>query len=263
MYFTFQTCRIVLYLNYSPAHALFSTAALIPDFMYRCVLVGLLLTFYCNRRATAAPPSHFFLVGLCCLTRVEGSLFRRVRKQRVHEVWWLVSGAFSDFFLFYTDLDIFFLGRGGEWGGGGDDGCVTRTPQWHLRTGELACLYRVVTCTHFIFVPATPKRTHTTIFQKREWTLSAEEAPRRAWCPLCPPPLLHSPYLPPLFARQPPCSARMRGHPPLLGWRKGVVWPERSGVTRRAGYSLCFCFLCIFSPFQCDFPGSGWVEMTF
>lgn len=53
----------------------------------------------------------------------------------------------------------------------------------------------------------------------------------------------------------------MRGHLPLLGWRKGGVSPERSCDTRRVGHFLCFCFICIFPPpFQCDFSGSGWVE---
>lgn len=263
MYFIFQTCRIVLHLDYFSsgffcvtflfclAQALFFTAALIPDFMYRCVLVGLLLTFYFYRnirRAPAAPPCPslpqqlFFLVGLCCLTRVEGLCSIGLESKECMRCGGLFPAP-SQIFIFYAELGGLFFG---EW-----RIYRTRSSLTFLDRRSHACLYRVITCTpfFFFFVPLTsPEHTHThkTIFQKREWTLKAEEAPRRARCPLSPPPLLHSPYLPPLFARQPPCSALMRGHPPLLGWRKGGVSPERSRDTRHVGCLLFFCFLCIF-----------------
>lgn len=88
--------------------------------MYRCVLVGLLLTFYFyrdSRRATAAPPcpALAFFSSWIVLFDTSGrvSVPSGYRKQRVHEVWWLVSGAFSDFFfLFYAELDLFL---GGDW----------------------------------------------------------------------------------------------------------------------------------------------------
>lgn len=93
----------------------FFTAALIPDFMYRCVLVGLLLTFYfdCNNgRAPAAPalsfpaPATYSFPSWTVLLfdTSGGSLFHRVRTQRVHEVWWLVSGALSIFFILLSTL---------------------------------------------------------------------------------------------------------------------------------------------------------------
>lgn len=47
------------------------------------------------------------------------------------------------------------------------------------------------------------------------------EALHLSSCPLSLPSLLHSPYLLPLFMRQPSCSALMRGHLKLLGWREG------------------------------------------
>lgn len=165
-------CYIWITFLFCPAHALFFTAALIPDFMYRCVLVGLLFNFLLFTATTVeqllprlALPSpffffFFFIVGLCCLTRVEESLFHRVRKQRVHEVWWLVSGAFSDFFAFLRWAGCFF----GGWGG--VDGGERRMHQTHP-----SLTFHVVACTHFILCPLLPQmhtHSHTTIFQKRE-----------------------------------------------------------------------------------------------
>lgn len=85
------------------------------------------------------------------------------------------------------------------------------------------------------------------------------------WCPLSHPSLLHSPYLLPLFMWQPYCSALMRGHLKLLGWRGGggtghcdkfAFWhlPEQL-LNQTRKLILSFCFLL-----QCDFPDSGWVE---
>lgn len=190
-------------------------------------------------------PAIFFLVGLCCLTRVEGLCSIGLESKECMRCGGLFPAP-SQIFIFYAELGGLFLGS---------DGFIERAPHWHFWTGDLTRVctgWLHVHLSFFFFFlsplppPTTHTHTHKTIFLKREWTLKAEEAPRLARCPLSPPPLLHSPYLPPLFARQPPCSALMRGHPPLLGWRKGGVSPERSRDTRHVGCLLFFCFLCIF-----------------
>lgn len=185
---------------------------------------------------------HFLKFFSCTVLfdTTEGSLFHQleVRNDSVHEVWWLVAGVGKHLVpsLFYAEL-------------GGSLGVrfIGHAPLWYLGQGRLAVteISRVFvqgdTCTPLFFIPFTEERMN---FEA--------EAPHRPRCPLSPPSLLHSPYLLPLFARQPSCSALMRGHPKLLGWRKGgrglthfSKCHQRGHRTRHVGWSS-FCFLCIF-----------------
>lgn len=69
----------------------------------------------------------------------------------------------------------------------------------------------------FIFIQSAQERMN---FEVEALTLSLS--------PLSLPSFLHSPYLLPLFMRQPFCSAPMRGHLKLLGWREGDKGAEIS-----------------------------------
>lgn len=80
------------------------------------------------------------------------------------------------------------------------------------RLKSLACLYRVINV-HLYF--------HIFIQSAQERMNFEVEALHLSLSPLSPPSLLHSPYLLPLFMRQPSCSALMRGHLKLQGWKEG------------------------------------------
>lgn len=238
--------------------------------MYRCVLVGLLLLLprVCHGETEESKPDKllwgtsifylfFFFSWTVLFDTTEGSLFHQleVRNDRVHEVWWLVAGVGKHLVpsLFYAELGgslgVRFIGHAPLWYLGHSRHVVTEISRVFVQ-GD--------TCTPLFFIP----------FKEEKMNFEAE-GPHGPRCPLSPPSLLHSPYLLPLFARQPSCSALMRGHPKLLGWRKGgpglthfSKCHQRGHCTRDVGWSS-FCFLCIFFFFQCDFPGSGWVEFTF
>lgn len=96
--------------------------------------------------------------------------------------------------------------------------------------------------------------------QKRERTLKLKRSTGLV-SPPSPPSLLHSPYLPPWFLRQPSCSALMKGHPQLLEWRKGDTEKKRKHISQQLSSQACklILFLLLFTFFQCDFSGSGWV----
>lgn len=187
MYFIFQTCRIVLHLDYfsggfflryifilSGTSFVFHSSTYPRFHVQVCASWFAFLTFYfyCNiRRAPAAPPcpalphpSNFFSSWTVLFDTSGGSLFHRVRKQRVHEVWWLVSGAFSNF-LFST---LSWAALFGEW-----QIYRTRPSLTFMDRRSHACLYRVITCTPFIFLspfplPKTHRYTHTRTFSRRE-----------------------------------------------------------------------------------------------
>lgn len=85
--------------------------------MYRCVIVGLLLLLrVCHGKTKKANLTScheeqdffFFLVELCCLTRLKGLCYinSRLENERVHEVWWLVAGVGKHLVpsLFYAEL---------------------------------------------------------------------------------------------------------------------------------------------------------------
>lgn len=131
--------------------------------MYRCVLVGLLLTFYfyCNNwRATppSAPPrpAHphpnapaffFFLVGLCCLRRVEALCSIGLEKYECMRCGGLFPAP-SQIFFFYAELGGLFFG---EW-----RIYRTRLSLTFLDGSSCACLYRGIKCAPFISCPPPP-----------------------------------------------------------------------------------------------------------
>lgn len=139
----------------------------------------------------------------------EGSLWHQheVRNERVHEVvvascWcWQTPGAFS-------------FRRWAGWLFRSEVVSVVKplSDVWEKREG-----HREATEIFSVFVQGD-KCTPLFSYSLRElWSWSSA----LARCPLSLPSLLHSPYLLPLFMRQPSCSALMRGHLTLLGWREG------------------------------------------
>lgn len=186
--------------------------------MYRCVIVGLLLLLrVCHGKTkkanlTSCREEQTFPSWIVLFGTTEESLLHQleVRNERVHEVWWLVAGVGKHLVpsLFYAELGGSLGVRWFYWTSlslifGRREKVTVR------RLKSLVCLYRVINV-HLYF--------HTIYTRENElWRWSST----LAWCPLSLPSLLHSPYLLPLFTRQPSCSALMRGHLKLLGWREG------------------------------------------
>lgn len=120
MYFTFQTCRIVLHLD-DRCIFLFFHSGTYPRFHVQVCACWFAFNFFFTFTATteeqlllrlALPlTTLFFLIGLCCLTRVEGSLFHQGRESNeCMRCGGLFPAHSQIFFLFYAKPDLFLEG---------------------------------------------------------------------------------------------------------------------------------------------------------
>lgn len=214
------------------------------------MLVGLLLLLcVChgkNNNKKANLTKNQQLAILWGLIRLERSLSHRTEVIGITECMrWsgLLLVLANPWCLLYAELSGSF----------GSEIYWTSPPPTFRRLRSSVCLYRVINV-YFIFIQPTQER-----MDFWSWSLTP------AWCPPSPPSLLCLPYLPPLFLRQPSCSALMRGHPQLLEWRKGDTEKKRKHISQQFSSQACklILFLLPFTFFQCDFSGSGWVEFTF